>query len=247
MGFDRLAVTDQLIRGAIQPHQGQPLEIHVQQFAQSTGLAPPLPGGPLRTRHRHAADEVADHRRPPHPVQAQLRQQFEHPQGRQRPQPDVFHPDRTGTHQFQRVDLDGDRRPLRRGHFTRSRRRRLGTGHPLRRIALRQTLQTVRQRHRQQTGLATDQLINAAAQQWPVRFRHRKVASEVEQRELPHLATAALATHQTEGEVRLAGGFVAGGRTPDKHAAHAKRSAAEVQYPPGLLCHYETEKVIHSQ
>jgi hypothetical protein len=71
---------------------------------------------------------------------------------------------------------------------------------------------------RQDQRLRIEQLLEAAAQNRPVFLLDRKVAAEVQQRDLTDLATDALGAHQSVGDVAFTRRLVAGSRLSYEHA-----------------------------
>jgi hypothetical protein len=63
-----------------------------------------------------------------------------------------------------------------------------------------------------------EQLLEAAAQNRPIFLLDRKVAAEVQQRDLTDLAPDALGAHQSVGDVAFTRRLVAGSRLSYKHA-----------------------------
>jgi hypothetical protein len=70
----------------------------------------------------------------------------------------------------------------------------------------------------QQAGLATGNLLNALAQQWPLFLLERKMPPQRQDGNLADFATNALAPNQPVSDIRLSGGGVVGFGLTDKHA-----------------------------
>jgi hypothetical protein len=72
-----------------------------------------------------------------------------------------------------------------------------------------------------QQGLGVEELLQAAAQQWPVILGNGEVSSQVEYGDLTYLTRNALATNQAKGEIAFACGFVIGAGLTNEHVCHA--------------------------
>jgi hypothetical protein len=85
-------------------------------------------------------------------------------------------------------------------------------------VTLRRAFDRLRTFQRQDQRLRIEQLLDAAAQDRPVFLLDRKVAAEVQHRDLTDLAPNALGAHQSVGDVAFPGRLVAGSRLSDEHA-----------------------------
>ena len=197
----------------------------------------PTPGGQLRCRLRHAADEVTQNRRAHDAVDTQGGQFLDQTQLRKRMERHMLDPYRAGLRQLQGLDIDrldigtgrcrlhrwaaGNRRD--RVPDFRARR----PPDQLAEVALCKTFNVFRAGDGEQGFLRLQKLLQAAAQERPVVPLDGKVAAEIEEGDLPHPAADALAAHQSEGEVALSRGLVVGAGLPDEHAPDATRKASE--------------------
>jgi hypothetical protein len=89
---------------------------------------------------------------------------------------------------------------------------------------------------RQDHRLRIEQLLEAAAQNRPVFLLDRKVAAEVQHRDLTDLATDALGAHQSVGDVAFTRRLVAGSRLSYEHAhdrTTKARGSAKTAYDYG--------------
>ena len=98
-------------------------------------------------------------------------------------------------------------------------------GHELRCVALGGTLDVCGAVGPQQDILGLQELFEAQAQHGPVLLLDGEVAPEVEYGDLAHAPTHALAAHQAEGEIGLAGDLVAGTGLTDIHLPDARRKS----------------------
>ena len=72
--LDGVAVTQQEVGDTVEPNQRHRFEVGVEQFAQRTAAAHPLPGAQFRTGGSHAADQAGGHGRALDPVEAEVLQ-----------------------------------------------------------------------------------------------------------------------------------------------------------------------------
>src|SRR5574341_1830182 len=54
-----LPVTHEQIRGTIEPHQGNPFKVDIDEFAKCAFVLKPAQGGQLASRRRHAPDNAS--------------------------------------------------------------------------------------------------------------------------------------------------------------------------------------------
>ena len=96
--FDGLAMGHQRIRGTVEPHQAQALEVHAEQLAESAAVAQPPPSGPFRSGLCHAPDDQRQGCCPlptvePQPLQKLIQADLPHS-----PQSYMLHPHRARAH-----------------------------------------------------------------------------------------------------------------------------------------------------
>ena len=103
--LDRPAMGHQGIRGTVEPHHAHGLEVRVQQLAKGAALAQPAPGGALRSRRRHAADDRSHGRGAQRTVEAQPLQEFAKSELLHGPQPGLFDAHRARPHHLQGVHI----------------------------------------------------------------------------------------------------------------------------------------------
>ena len=96
-------------------------------------------------------------------------------------------------------------------------------------------------------GLWIEELLQAAAQQWPVVLSHGEVSPQVEHGDLAYLARNALTTHESVGEVALSGGFVVGAGLSNEHACHASRKNMKIENQSNILWHNKMQIKTRSQ
>ena len=131
----------------------------------------------------------------------------------ERPQADLLHADAAGADQPQRVDID-------RLHIGRSGDRRgRAAGDQLRRDPLRFLLHG-RRTIGHQRRLTAQRIVDAGAQQRPVRLGNIEVATEVEEGALAHAAAEAVGVHEAMREVGLSVLSPPGLGAPNEHSAH---------------------------
>ena len=179
--LDRVAMLHQLVRGAVELHGADGLEVDAEQLAEAAALLQPAMRLALGGRVGHAPDDDAGRRCAQRAIDTQAGQQVRQADLVERPQTQLLDADAAGADQAQRVDVD----PLDVGRCA-GRHARLGTaGEQLRGDALRFLLDGGRAVGRQRC-LAVEYVGDAGAQQRPVSLGNVEVAPEVEQRALAH-------------------------------------------------------------
>ena len=210
--LDRLAMLHQRVRGAVELHRADGLEVDAEQLPEAATLLQPTVRRALGCRLGQAPDDDAGRRGAQGAVDTQAGQQVRQAHLLERPQAEMLDADAAGSDQAQRVDVD-----------------RLDVGCPGRRYAA-----TARYQLRgdplcllvyggrttgHQRRLAGQGVGDAGAQQRPARLGNVEVAPEVEQGALAHGATEAFGVDQPMGEVGLAVVGAAGLGAPNEHGA----------------------------
>ena len=201
----------QCIRGTVEPHQAQALEVHPEQLAETATVAQPPPSGPFRSGLCHAPDDQRQGCRSLPTVESQPLQkllQLHLPHG---PQPHMLHPHRARPYQLQGVHIH-------RLHIAAPALCRRRALHQLHGDPLRFALHGLRTSQLHQHRLRIDQLFDPRAQHRPMFRGHGEVTTQVEQGALPHPPAVALGAHQAVGEVALALVGAAGLGAADEHA-----------------------------
>ena len=106
MRLDRLAMLHQRVRGAVELHRADGLEVDAEQLAEAAARLQPAVGRALGGRLGQTPDDGADRRGAQRAVDAQLGQQGRQAQLLQGPQADLLDADAAGADQAQRVDVD---------------------------------------------------------------------------------------------------------------------------------------------
>ena len=220
--LDRLAMLHQRVRGAVELHRADGLEVHAEQLPQAAAVLQPAVRRALRGRKGQTPDEGADRRRAQGAVDAQRGQQRRQAQLLERPQADLLHTDAAGADQAQRVDVH-------RLHVCRSGGRSARAadyqlrGDPLRFLVYGgRAIGYQRRLARQGVG-------DAGAQQRPVCLGNVEVAPEVEQGALAHGAAEAFGVHEAMREVGLTRIGPAGLGAPNEHGATIARPTCTAQ------------------
>ena len=232
--LDGFAMRHQRVRGAVQLHRADGLEVHAQQLADRAAPAQPAVRGPFRGRERHARDDRTERRVAQRGVDAERLQQGRQPQLRERPQGDVLRADAAWPHQGQGVDrhrlqVAGRLRVAGRGRLR-------AAGDQLRDDALRLALD-VRRHVVEQVGLPRERRLDALAERGPAFAVDVEVAAEVEQGALADAATVAFGAHQAVGVVAGAVGLTGLGAA-DEHGGDVSGGRRRVQDPKFILWHY---------
>ena len=97
--LDRLAMLHQRVRGPVELHRADGLEVDAEQLPEAAARLQPAVRRALRCRLGQAPDEGPGRRRAQRAVDAQVGQQGRQPQLLQRPQAHLLHPDATGADQ----------------------------------------------------------------------------------------------------------------------------------------------------
>ena len=212
----------QRIRGTVEPHQAQALEVHAEQLAESAAVAQPPPSGPFRSGLCHASDDQRHGCRPLPTVEPKAFQTFVQPHLLHGPKPDVLHPHRARAHQLQRVHIHGL-------HIPSAAFRPRRPAHQLHGDPLGLPFHLFRTPQLHQHRLRVDQLFDARAQHRPMFRGHLEVTAEIEQGALPHPHAAALGAHQAVGEVAPAPVGAAGLGAADEHGCRISEGGDENQ------------------
>jgi hypothetical protein len=104
--LDGVAVTQQEVGDTVEPNQRHRLEVGVEQFAQRTAAAHPLPGAQFRTGGSHAADQAGGHGRALDPVEAEVLQNGGKADPADGGKTDGLDADRAGAGELQRRYVD---------------------------------------------------------------------------------------------------------------------------------------------
>ena len=208
--LDRLAMRHQRVRGAVELHRADGLEVDAEQLPETAALLQPPVGRALGGRLGHAPAEEADRGGTQGAVDAQAGQQVRQPHLLERPQADLLDADGARSDEAQRIDVDR----LDIGGADRA-----GTasdqlrGDPL--CLLVHGGRTIGH----QGGLTGQGVGDAVAEQRPLRLGNVEVAPEVEQGALAHGAAEAFGVDEAMREVGLTVGGAAGLGAPNEHGA----------------------------
>ena len=231
MRLDRLAMLHQHVRGAVELHRTDGLEVDAEQLPETAALLQPAVRRALRGGRGQTPDDGAGGRAAQGAVDAQPGQQRRQVQLLERPQADLLHADAAGADQPQRVDID-------RLHIGQSGGRRgRAAGDQLRRDPLRFLLHG-RRTIGHQRRLTAQRIVDAGAQQRPVRLRNIEVATEVEEGALAHAAAEAFGVHEAMREVGLSVLSPPGLGAPNEHGAHHSGRTLFQASIPIRLWHY---------
>ena len=212
MCLDRLAMLHQRVRGAVELHRADGLEVDAEQLTEAAAGLQPAVRGALGCRLGQAPDDGAGRRSAQRAVDAQLGQQGRQAQLLQGPQADLLDADAAWAHQAQRVDID-------RLHVGRPGGRFLhecAAGDQLCGYALRFVFDGGRAVGHQRR-LAGQDVVESGAEQRPLRLGNVEVASEIEQGALSDGVADALGAHEAMREVGLSVFGPPGLRAPNEH------------------------------
>ena len=233
MRLDRLAVLHQRIRGAVELHRADGLEVDAEQLAEAAAFLQPAVRGALRGRLGQASDDGAGRRGAQRAVDAQLGQQGRQAQLLQGPQADLLDADAAGADQAQRVDVD-------RLHVCRPGCRslhRCAAGDQLCGYALRFAFDGGRAIGHQ-GRLAGQDVVATGADQRPLRLGNVEVASEIEQGALADGVADALGVDEAMREVGLSVGGPPGLGAANEHTPTIAGARPQKQQPLTRLWHY---------
>ena len=233
MRLDRLAVLHQRIRGAVELHRADGLEVDAEQLAEAAAFLQPAVRGALRGRLGQASDDGAGRRGAQRAVDAQLGQQGRQAQLLQGPQADLLDADAAGADQAQRVDVD-------RLHVCRPGCRslhRCAAGDQLCGYALRFAFDGGRAIGHQ-GRLAGQDVVAAGADQRPLRLGNVEVASEIEQGALADGVADALGVDEAMREVGLSVGGPPGLGAANEHTPTIAGARPQKQQQLTRLWHY---------
>ena len=232
MRLDRLAMLHQRVRGAVELHRTDGLEVDAEQLAEAAAGLQPAVRRALRGRLGQASDDGAGRRGAQRAVDTQLGQQGRQAHLLQRPQADLLDADAAGPDQAQRVDID-------RLHVCRPGGRPLHgcaagdqlCGYPL--CLVFDGSRAVGDQRR----LAGQDVVDAGAEQRPLRLRNVEVASEIQQGALADGVADAFGVDEAMREVGLSVFGPPGLGTPNEHAPTIAGARLPKQY---LLYAYGT-------
>ena len=192
--LDGLAMHHQRVRGAVELHGADGLEVDAEQLSEAAPLLQPTVGRALGRGLGKSPDEKTDRGGAQGAVDPQSGQQVREAHLLERPQADLLDADAAGSDQAQRVDVD--RLDVgRSGRFGAARHQLRGD--PLRLLVYGgRTIGS-------EGCLAGQGVCDAGAEQRPVRLGDVEVASEVEQGALADGVAEAFGADQTMGEVGL--------------------------------------------
>ena len=198
MRLDRLAVLHQRVRGAVELHRADGLEVDAEQLPEAAALGQPAVRRPLRGGLGEAADDDAGRRRAQGAVDAEVGEQGRQAQLLQRPQADVLDPDAARADQTQGVDVEG--LDVRRSGRCAARLR--AAGDQLAGDALGFVFDGARAVG-DQGCLAGQEVVDAGAQLRPLGLGDVEVSPEIEQGALADGVSDALVVDEPMGEVGL--------------------------------------------
>ena len=188
----------QRVRGAVELHRADGLEVDAEQLPESAALLQPAVGRPLRGGVGETPDDDAGRRRAQGAVDAEVGEQRRQAQLLEGPQADLLDPDAAGADQTQRVDIEG----LHVGRSGRRAARLRAADDQLSGDALGFLFDGVRAIG-DQGRLAGQEVVDASAQPRPLGLGDVEVPPEIEPGALTDGVSDALGLHQTMGEVGL--------------------------------------------
>ena len=198
MRLDRLAVLHQGVRGAVELHRADGLEVDAEQLPEAAALPQPAVRRAFRGGLGEAADDDAGRRRAEGAVDAEVGEQGRQAQLLQRPQADALDPDAARADQKQGVDIEG----LDVGRSGRCAARLRAAGDQLADDALGFVFDGARAIG-DQGRLAGQEVVDTGAQLRPLGLGDVEVAPEIEQCALPDGVSDALVVNEPMGEVGL--------------------------------------------
>ena len=212
VGLDGLAMLHQGVRGAVELHVADGLEVDAEQLAEAAAVLQPAVRFTFRCRMGEPPDDGAGGRRAQRAVDPRLGEQGRQAELLERPQADLLDADAAGTDQAHRVHVD-------RLHVGGS-----GgggacpPGEQLGGDALGFLFDGGRAIG-DQGRLAAQDFLDAGAQPRPLRLGDVEMSSEVEKVALADGVSDALGVHEAMGAIGLTGPGTSSLGAPDKHGA----------------------------